>query len=132
MALKDYLAAILFLASVYGCAEKEVNAKEEWQPLFNGKDLTGWDIKIKDVPLNENYKNTFRVEDSMIRVSYNQYEKFDDKFGHLYTQSPYSFYKLKFQYRFVGDQVQGAPGWGRDSVANWRIYRRPVSTWRAR
>ena len=94
MFLKTYLPAILFLVSVCGCAEKEVNVKEEWQPLFNGKDLTGWDIKIKDVPLNENYKNTFRVEDSMIRVSYDQYEKFDDKFGHLYTQSPYSFYKL--------------------------------------
>ena len=111
MALKNYLLVVLFLAFVYGCAEKEVNTKEEWQPLFNGKDLTGWDIKIKDIPLNENYKNTFRVEDSMIRVSYDQYEKFDDKFGHLYTQSPYSFYKLKFQYRFVGDQVPGAPSW---------------------
>jgi len=111
MALKNYLLAILFLTSVYGCAEKETNTNEEWQPLFNGKDLTGWDIKIKDVPLNENYKSTFRVEDSMIRVSYDQYEKFDDKFGHLYTQTPYSFYKLKFQYRFVGDQVPGAPSW---------------------
>jgi len=111
MALKNYLLAILFLVSTYGCAEKEVNTKEEWQPLFNGKDLEGWDIKIKDIPLNENYKNTFRVEDSMIRVSYDQYEEFDDKFGHLYTQSPYSYYKLKFQYRFVGDQVSGAPSW---------------------
>ena len=111
MLLKKFLPAILFLVFVCGCAEKETNTKEEWQPLFNGKDLTGWDIKIKDVPLNENYKNTFRVEDSMIRVSYDQYEKFDDKFGHLYTQSPYSFYKLKFQYRFTGDQVPGAPSW---------------------
>jgi hypothetical protein len=112
MFLKNYLPAILFLLSVYGCAEKETaNTNEEWQSLFNGKDLSGWDIKIKDIPLNENYKNTFRVEDSMIRVSYDQYEKFDDKFGHLYTQSPYSFYKLKFQYRFVGDQVPGAPSW---------------------
>jgi len=36
--------------------------KEKWIPLFNGKDLTGWDIKIKGSPLNVNYKNTFRAE----------------------------------------------------------------------
>jgi len=91
-------------------AKKEIN-KEDWESLFNGKDLTGWDIKIKDHPLNENYKNTFRIEDSMIRVVYNDYEKFDNQFGHLYTHKPYSYYKLKLQYRFVGDHLADAPEW---------------------
>ena len=90
--------------------KKEIN-KEDWESLFNGKDLTGWDIKIKDHPLNENYKNTFRIEDSMIRVVYNDYEKFDNQFGHLYTHKPYSYYKLKLQYRFVGDHLADAPEW---------------------
>ena len=65
-------------------------AKEEWAPLFNGKDLADWDIKIKDHSLGENYKNTFRIEDSMIRVVYSDYEKFNNQFGHLYTHKPYS------------------------------------------
>ena len=91
-------------------AKKEIN-KEDWEPLFNGKDLSGWDIKIKDHALNENYKNTFRIEDSMIRVVYNDYEKFDNQFGHLYTHKPYSYYKLKLQYRFVGDHLEDAPEW---------------------
>jgi len=86
-------------------------SKEEWTSLFNGKDLTGWDIKIKDHTLGENYKNTFRVEDSMIRVVYSDYEKFNDQFGHLYTQRTYSYYKLKLQYRFVGDHLPDAPEW---------------------
>jgi len=90
--------------------KKEIN-QQDWQPLFNGRDLTGWDIKIKDHPLNENYKNTFRVADSMIRVVYSDYEKFNDQFGHLYTQKPYSYYKLKLQYRFVGDHLADAPEW---------------------
>jgi len=90
--------------------KKEIS-KEDWESLFNGKDLTGWDIKIKDHPLNENYKNTFRIEDSMIRVVYNDYEKFDNQFGHLYTHKPYSYYKLKLQYRFVGDHLADAPEW---------------------
>ena len=91
-------------------AKKEIN-KEDWESLFNGKDLTGWDIKIKDHPLNENYKNTFRIEDSMIRVVYSDYDKFDNQFGHLYTHKPYSYYKLKLQYRFVGDHLADAPEW---------------------
>jgi len=90
--------------------KKEIGG-EDWESLFNGKDLTGWDIKIKDHPLKENYKNTFRIEDSMIRVVYTDYEKFNEQFGHLYTHKPYSYYKLKLQYRFVGDHLADAPGW---------------------
>jgi len=90
---------------------KKETSKEDWESLFNGKDLTGWDIKIKDHPLNENYKNTFRIEDSMIRVVYSDYEKFNNQFGHLYTHKPYSYYKLKLQYRFVGDHLPDAPEW---------------------
>ena len=97
-----------------GCDNKTGNSPttgDDWVPLFNGKDLEGWDIKIKDHPLNENYKNTFRVEDSMIRVSYSDYDKFNNQFGHLYSQKPYSYYKLKFQYRFTGDHLADAPDW---------------------
>ena len=102
---------ILFCNSCNNSDEKKEISQQEWETLFNGKDLTGWDIKIKDHPLNENYKNTFRIEDSMIRVVYSDYEKFDNQFGHLYTQKPYSYYKLKLQYRFVGDHLADAPDW---------------------
>ena len=104
----------LFLIVCQSCnnndGKKEIN-KENWESLFNGKDLTGWDIKIKDHSLNENYKNTFRIEDSMIRVVYSDYEKFNNQFGHLYTHRPYSYYKLRLQYRFVGDHLPDAPDW---------------------
>ncbi len=108
-----FLAAFLFV--IQGCSNKTANkvtSKEDWTPLFNGKDLTGWDIKIKDHQLNENYKNTFRIEDSMLRVVYNDYDSFKMQFGHLYTQTPYSYYKLKLQYRFNGDHLADAPIWG--------------------
>ena len=104
----------LFLIVCQSCnnndGKKEIS-KENWESLFNGKDLTGWDIKIKDHPLNENFKNTFRIEDSMIRVVYSDYEKFNNHFGHLYTHRPYSYYKLRLQYRFVGDHLPDAPDW---------------------
>ena len=108
------LYLILVIMGCQSCNNNEVKketSKEDWESLFNGKDFTGWDIKIKDHLLNENYKNTFRVEDSMIRVVYSDYEKFNNQFGHLYTQKPYSYYKLKLQYRFVGDHLTDAPEW---------------------
>lgn len=85
---------------------------EAWQPLLNGKDLTGWDIKIAGHPLNENYKNTFQVDSGTIRVKYDEYDSFRGKFGHLYYNKSLSYYRLRFQYRFVGTQIPGAPGWG--------------------
>ena len=93
------------------CSDKSTEKTEEWEPLFNGSDLTGWDIKIKGFGVNDNYKNTFRVQDSMLRVVYSDYEKFDNHFGHLYTKVPYSYYKLRLQYRFTGDHLADAPIW---------------------
>ena len=85
--------------------------KEEWVSLFNGIDLSGWDIKIADRELKDNYKDTFVVKDSMIRINYDNYETFDDAFGHMYYKEPFSHYKLRFEYRFVGEQLKGGASW---------------------
>lgn len=84
---------------------------EDWTPLFNGKDLEGWTPKIRYSALGENYGNTFRVEDGLLKVRYDQYEKFDERFGHLFYREPLSHYRLRVEYRFVGDQAPGGPGW---------------------
>jgi hypothetical protein len=95
-----------------GCQPiKNAADKETWLPLFNGSDLSGWDVKIADYELNVNYKNTFIVEDSMIRIRYDNYDKFNDAFGHLYYKTPFSYYKLRFDYRFVGEQLEGGASW---------------------
>lgn len=86
-------------------------ATENWQPLFNGKDLTGWDLKISGRELNDNFRNTFVWEDSMLRIRYDEYETFDDAYGHMYYHTPYSNYKLRFDYRFTGDQTPGGAVW---------------------
>jgi hypothetical protein len=49
------------------------------------------------------------VEDSIIKVRYDQYGDFNDQFGHLYYKTPFSYYKLVVEYRFVGKQQKGAP-----------------------
>jgi hypothetical protein len=86
-------------------------AGEKWITLFNGKDLEGWTPKLKGEPLGEDRLGTFRVEDGKIKVSYEKYKSFDDHFGHLFYKSPFAKYRLRIEYRFVGDQCPGGPGW---------------------
>ncbi len=89
----------------------EPTTGSSWTPLFNGKDLTGWTPKFKGHPLGENFANTFRVENGILRVAYDGYTNFNDKFGHLFHRTPFSNYVLRVEYRFVGKQVPGGAGW---------------------
>ncbi len=86
-------------------------AEGEWVSLFNGKDLAGWKVKIKGHEPGDNFGNTFRVEDGKICVRYDGYGEFGGKFGHLFYQRPFTNYRLRVEYRFVGLQVAGGPGW---------------------
>jgi hypothetical protein len=103
-----------------GCADEEgpsptsptsAAADEGWISLFNGKDLGGWIPKFAGSEAGVNFKNTFRVEGGIIKVSYDQYEKFDGEFGHLFYQEPFGRYVLRVEYRFTGDQTTGGPSW---------------------
>jgi hypothetical protein len=103
------MLVVLIAASV---ARAEDSAgKGDWIQLFNGKDLDGWKVKIKGYELNDNFGNTFRVEGGVLKVAYDQYERFDGKFGHLFYHQPFSDYVLRVEYRFVGEQTPGGPGW---------------------
>jgi len=83
-----------------------------WVSLFNGKDLDGWTPKIKGYEFGVNFGNTFRVEKGAILVRYDQYGgKFENRFGHLFYKTPYSAYRLRLEYRFVGAQLPDGPGW---------------------
>jgi hypothetical protein len=84
---------------------------EDWVALFNGRDLDGWIPKIRRHPAGENHANTFRVENGLLTVSYADYKAFDEQFGHLFYKDPFSHYRLRVEYRFIGEQAPGAPEW---------------------
>ncbi|MCO6476964.1 MAG: DUF1080 domain-containing protein [Phaeodactylibacter sp.] len=103
------LAGLLFSCST---SRKFSPQQEEWLPLFNGKNLDGWAPKIRGYATGENYANTFRVEDGLLKTSYENYEgDYNGRFGHLFYEQPFSYYRLRATYRFVGEQAAGAPGW---------------------
>jgi len=113
---------IVFALCLITCKQKEkisdevidTAITENWIQLFNGKDLNDWNIKINGHPLNENIHNTFRVEDSVLKVSYDGYDdKFGESYGHIFYKKPFSNYKLRLQYRFTGNQVADGQEWAK-------------------
>lgn len=106
------LYTILFVIGL-GLISSECSAQKnfKWKQLFNGKDLNDWQIKIRYHKLNDNFGNTFQVNDGNIQVRYDQYTQFDEQFGHLFYKEPFSSYLIGVEYRFVGDQVNEGPGW---------------------
>jgi hypothetical protein len=84
---------------------------KQWIQLFNGKDLNDWTAKIAGYPAGENYGNTFRVQDGKLVVSYDRYDSFGVRYGHLFYKQPYAYYMIAVEYRFVGEQAKGGQGW---------------------
>ncbi|MCC2598703.1 DUF1080 domain-containing protein [Sphingobacterium sp. FBM7-1] len=84
---------------------------EGWIELFNGKDLEDWFVKINGHEIDVNYGETFRVDSGILKVSYDQYDDFNEQFGHLYYKKPFSHYHLVVEYRFVGELHKGAPSY---------------------
>ena len=85
---------------------------EHWVSIFNGVDLDGWTPKFAHHPLGENVDNIFRVEDGVLKASYENFEgSWRDEFGHLFYKEPLGDYRLRLEYRFLGDAIPGAPDW---------------------
>jgi len=101
-------AVTLWAFCVHG---QQATSNNRWTPLFNGKDLDGWTPKFAGHDLGVNYLNTFQVKDGVLRVVYDEYKSFDNKFGHLFYRNKFSNYVLRVEYRFVGRQTPGGPGW---------------------
>src|SRR5262249_28222815 len=99
------------LVAAAPAAAQERAGKEKWVRLFNGKDLSGWTPKIKGHEAGDNHNDTFRVEGGVLKVSYDRYKQFDGKFGHLFYKDRFSHYVIRVEYRFVGEQCKGGPGW---------------------
>ncbi|MDX2152798.1 MAG: DUF1080 domain-containing protein [Bryobacteraceae bacterium] len=107
MCARPLVLTVLFLAPFAASGQK----KQEWVQLFNGRNLDGWTPKISGYALGEDPMRTFRVENGVIRASYENYPRFDNRFGHLFFKRKFSNYRIVVEYRFTGEQAAGGPGW---------------------
>lgn len=90
-------------------------AAERWKSLFDGKTLKGWIPKIVGSPAGENARDTFIVKDGAITVSYAGYERFQNRFGHLFYKSPFKAYRLRLKYKVLEPPLPDTPGWARSN-----------------
>lgn len=104
---KIALAAALLAMAAGARAEDSA-----WVQLFNGKDLKDWDIKFTKHPLNDNFNNTFKAEDGILKVDYGGWGSFNQEFGHAANKTrTWSYYLLRAEYRVGEKQVNGGPAW---------------------
>jgi hypothetical protein len=111
--LRLLVLVLPFLLQAY--SSKTISTKnnaKKWVTLFNGKNLGNWTPKIAGFPLGENFGNTFRVNDGILSIRYDKYDSFRNRFGALYYNKKFTNYRLKVEYRFVGNTTAGAPSWG--------------------
>jgi hypothetical protein len=110
--MKLFSLAFLGVCILFGCTvSKPKNTAPEWKTLFNGKDIADWTVKINHHEVGEDPAKTFRVEDGIIKVRYDQYSTFNEQYGHLYFNQPYAYFHLKFQYRITGEWRKDAPSY---------------------
>ncbi|WP_273566058.1 3-keto-disaccharide hydrolase [Maribacter halichondriae] len=102
--------SVLFFTQCKTTVKSVQNTPEAWETMFNGENLENWTTKIHQYEVKDNHGETFRVEDGMIKVRYDQYEgDFNERYGHLYYNTPYSYYHISLEYRFVRELHPGAP-----------------------
>ncbi|MEX0320823.1 MAG: DUF1080 domain-containing protein [Puniceicoccaceae bacterium] len=101
--IRILLSAIPLLVLFAGC-----NKEPEWVAIFNGENLDGWTVKVSGYPAGENYKNTFVVEDGLLRVKYDEYETFSTEYAHIFYNQKLSHYRLRLEYKFNGEKVPGS------------------------
>ncbi len=93
------LAALALLAVGSLLAEdaspKAAVAPDRPTPLFNGKDLAGWEADVPARDKDPNLSPSFVVRDGLL-VSLGKPE------GHLITTTAYRDYRLEVEYRFPG------------------------------
>jgi len=108
MTFKPFLLSCALALGLLACADN--NESDQWTTLFNGHDLDDWVVKINHHEAGDNYGNTFRVEDGLLKVRYDQYD-FTDEFGHLFYKTPYKNFHLRVDYRFSGEFETGGPSY---------------------
>ena len=74
-------------------AQRSTKPGEDWVPLFNGKDLTGW-IEVG--------KEKWTVEDGVIRG-----QAISKEYGYLKTEKTYKNFHLSLRFKCEGDGNSG-------------------------
>ncbi len=82
---------------------------QDWIQLFNGRNLDDWIIKFAKHDLGENFNDTFRVENGLLKVSYDKWTRFNGEFGHIFYKDPFCTTGLPRNTGLSGTRFLAAP-----------------------
>lgn len=126
--MKKLFFLVILILGLYSCQNDQNSSDiENWEPIFDGANLSDWTPKFAGFQSGENYKNTFRLTDSLLHVSYDEYDSFNNEFGHLFYKKKYSHYRIRTTYRFLDTELRNRPNW---AFANngLMLHSQPVET----
>jgi len=90
-------------------------------PLFNGKDLTGFDTLLEKQGINSDPNKVFQVEKGVLHIS-------GQEFGGLVTQKEYENYYLRAEFKWGEKTYPPRDGKARDSGIQYNITG-PLKVW---
>ena len=117
IARRTFTSGLLALGVMLECVTHATTAtgqtpEEDWISLFDGETFDGWIPNFNHHETGVNWGNTFRIEEGIIQVRFDEYgEDYNDQFGHLYYHQPFSHFRLRLEYRFVGEMHPTAPSY---------------------
>ncbi len=91
------MVSVLLLSGFMVSAETR---KEDWQPLFNGKDLKGWYVHIKGQDKNSDPTGIVGVTDGMIHMYPKHEQGSKQPIAVVCTEKEYADYDLRFEYKW--------------------------------
>ncbi len=103
--------SFLLLSNSILNAQQVKTGKDGWMPLVTENGLKDWIVKIHHHEVGDNYKNTFSIAGDTVKIRYDDYETFNERFGHLYYKTPFSWYHLSFEYKFASPWRTDAPSY---------------------
>ena len=85
------IVACVLMVLFCGCAgNRDKSGEARWISLFNGKDLDGWTPKIRGARAGRELRQHLPRRGRRDQGGpTNAYERFDDRFGHLFYKEPF-------------------------------------------
>lgn len=109
------------IVSAAGQAPPSIPPHARLNPLFNGKDLTGFDTLLEKQGVNSDPNRVFQVEKGVLHIS-------GQEFGGLVTQKEYENYYLRAEFKWGEKTYAPRDGKARDSGIQYNITG-PLKVW---
>jgi putative membrane-bound dehydrogenase-like protein len=105
---KSYLLTVLLGMALLTPPQRSGSAAKTgdgWIPLCNGRDLTGWHTTFEGRGKNDRTDDLVRVHDGILHFYPQARDGARVPLGYLATDKAYSFYHLRFEYRWGGKRL---------------------------